>query len=274
MAPTYGLPHYAAANAYLDGLAARRRSEGLPGLSVSWGAWSDAGVVAREGEAGRLEKGGLRGVASDLAFGLLARAMGGNGTPAHIGLIDMDWKVFLRAFGEGNAPDIYAGLAAAPAAPRDDGAPQLDQALRRAVADASGAEAPRLVLPLVAEAVGAALGREGAALDPDVQLTELGLDSLMFLDCVSKMSRDWGVKVSPNAMFRDFTLKGIARHFAAAMREGAADLPVQIGHDAARRHDPFPLSDVQEAYWIGRAADMDLGAVACHGYSEIDCPDL
>ncbi|NDK36498.1 non-ribosomal peptide synthetase/type I polyketide synthase [Rhodovulum sulfidophilum] len=274
MAPTYGLPHYAAANAYLDGLAARRRSEGLPGLSVSWGAWSDAGVVAREGEAGRLEKGGLRGVASDLAFGLLARAMGGNGTPAHIGLIDMDWKVFLRAFGEGNAPDVYAGLAAALAAPRDDGAPQLDQALRRAVADASGAEAPRFVLPLVAEAVGAALGREGAALDPDVQLTELGLDSLMFLDCVSKMSRDLGVKVSPNAMFRDFTLKGIARHFATAMREGAADLPVQIGHDAARRHDPFPLSDVQEAYWIGRAADMDLGAVACHGYSEIDCPDL
>jgi NAD(P)-dependent dehydrogenase (short-subunit alcohol dehydrogenase family) len=34
-----GLGHYAAANQFLDGLAHRRRSQGLPALSVNWGTW-------------------------------------------------------------------------------------------------------------------------------------------------------------------------------------------------------------------------------------------
>jgi amino acid adenylation domain-containing protein len=40
------------------------------------------------------------------------------------------------------------------------------------------------------------------------------------------------------------------------------------------RYAPFPLTDIQQAYWIGRGDSMDLGGVACHGYREVDCLDL
>jgi epothilone synthetase B len=40
------------------------------------------------------------------------------------------------------------------------------------------------------------------------------------------------------------------------------------------RHLPFPLTDVQQAYWVGRSGAVELGQVAAHSYQEIDWPDL
>ena len=42
-----GVSNYAAANAFLDGLAHYRRSQGLTGLSINWGAWAEVGFLAK-----------------------------------------------------------------------------------------------------------------------------------------------------------------------------------------------------------------------------------
>jgi pyochelin synthetase len=39
------------------------------------------------------------------------------------------------------------------------------------------------------------------------------------------------------------------------------------------RHEPFPLTDVQSAYLLGRSEAFDYGGVACHGYLELALPD-
>ncbi|GAA3983107.1 amino acid adenylation domain-containing protein [Thermobifida alba] len=44
--------------------------------------------------------------------------------------------------------------------------------------------------------------------------------------------------------------------------------------DPARRHDPFPLTDVQGAYLVGRGTAYDYGGVACHAYAELELPPL
>jgi amino acid adenylation domain-containing protein len=44
--------------------------------------------------------------------------------------------------------------------------------------------------------------------------------------------------------------------------------------DSATRYDPFPLTDVQHAYWIGRQAFFPLGKVSCHIYMEFDLGTL
>jgi amino acid adenylation domain-containing protein len=47
-----------------------------------------------------------------------------------------------------------------------------------------------------------------------------------------------------------------------------------ITPDLDHRHDPFPLNDVQHAYWIGRQSHFELGGVSSHVYYEIDARGL
>jgi amino acid adenylation domain-containing protein len=56
---------------------------------------------------------------------------------------------------------------------------------------------------------------------------------------------------------------------------GPADpeLP-RIVADPERRYEPFPLTEIQQAYWIGRGAEFELGNVAMHLYFEIDADGL
>ncbi|URX61839.1 amino acid adenylation domain-containing protein [Luteibacter anthropi] len=49
---------------------------------------------------------------------------------------------------------------------------------------------------------------------------------------------------------------------------------VTVVADPAARHEPFPLTDVQAAYLIGRQESFGYGGVACHGYLEMTWPDL
>ncbi len=44
--------------------------------------------------------------------------------------------------------------------------------------------------------------------------------------------------------------------------------------DPAARHEPFPLTDVQGAYLVGRGSAYDYGGVACHAYAELEFDDL
>src|SRR4028119_1575071 len=41
-----------------------------------------------------------------------------------------------------------------------------------------------------------------------------------------------------------------------------------------QRYEPFPLTDMQHAFWVGRSGVLELGNVANHGYYEIDGTDL
>lgn len=47
-----------------------------------------------------------------------------------------------------------------------------------------------------------------------------------------------------------------------------------IVHDEEHQYEPFPLTDVQQAYWVGRSNEFELGNVATHMYMEFEEKDL
>jgi Condensation domain len=55
---------------------------------------------------------------------------------------------------------------------------------------------------------------------------------------------------------------------------GFAGPAEMIEHDEPGRFDPFPLTEMQQAYWVGRQRSLELGDVAIHSYIELQVESL
>ncbi|MEA2602872.1 MAG: hypothetical protein QOF89_3864, partial [Acidobacteriota bacterium] len=107
----------------------------------------------------------------------------------------------------------------------------------------------------------------------------LGGHSLIAAELVGLAREAFQVDLPLRSLFEHPTVAGLAAEIARLKGErqeyeGAlAALPTLV-LDPARRHEPFPLSDVQEAYWMGRSQAFELGNVANHLYLEIEVEGL
>ncbi|PCC69162.1 epothilone synthetase B [Nannocystis exedens] len=54
------------------------------------------------------------------------------------------------------------------------------------------------------------------------------------------------------------------------VRADAQPAVPRVTPDLAARHEPFPLTDIQQAYWVGRMSEFDQGDVSIHFYVEVD----
>lgn len=123
--------------------------------------------------------------------------------------------------------------------------------------------------------VGAFLGVEPAQVPSDRPLIACGLESLRMVELRHGVDEDFGVSL-PMADFLRSTvvdLVGLIVRRLDGRAPGAMVWPELVA-DPEHRHEPFPLTEIQHAYLVGRTAAYDLGGTSIHLYTEYDCPDL
>lgn len=106
----------------------------------------------------------------------------------------------------------------------------------------------------------------------------LGGDSLIATQMLTKIRQEFGVEVSIKDVLGRKTVREQADRIDELSQqdsgpEGKEELP-QIVPDPERENDAFHLTEVQQAYWIGRKGLYDLGQVSTHCYFELDCEDI
>ncbi|MET7641807.1 amino acid adenylation domain-containing protein [Streptomyces sp. NPDC005438] len=118
------------------------------------------------------------------------------------------------------------------------------------------------------------LDRELGPADEDVNLFELGLQSLQLMRLTSRLNRA-GVRADFQRLAADPRLAAWYELLTATDPAGdPAPTPAPVARTAAEEGEPFPLTAVQQAYWIGRGDDQPLGGVGCHAYLEIDAAQV
>jgi NADP-dependent 3-hydroxy acid dehydrogenase YdfG/acyl carrier protein len=212
-----GQGNYAAANAFLDGLAAQRRAEGLPGQALVWGLW-DAERVAQDeledADQARLRRAGVAAMSSEQALGLFDRARAGTAAVTVAAALETATLRSLARAGE-LAP-ILRGLVRAPAR----------RARAGSLADRLAAVAPdereALVVELVRTHAAAVLGHSAAAaVDPEAAFRDLGFDSLAAVELRNRLGQATGLRL-PSTLAFDYPNAAAAAGFLLGQVEGPA----------------------------------------------------
>ncbi|MFJ3307065.1 SDR family NAD(P)-dependent oxidoreductase [Streptomyces sp. NPDC086549] len=219
-----GQGNYAAANVFLDQLAHHRRSLGLPGTSVSFGAWAGEGLAAVHADLDRMARLGHRALTPDQGRDLVELSLR-RGAP-HL----VAWALDLPRLREHTADAaLWRSLLPAPRTARDTGDGLADRLARL-----PEAERAERVLALVRDEISRALGlRSAESVRPDQPLRDLGMDSVTAVELRNRISTRVGARLPATLLFDHPTADRLAHHLLTNVL--ATD-----GGRTARRTAPAP----------------------------------
>jgi len=107
----------------------------------------------------------------------------------------------------------------------------------------------------------------------DDSFFELGGHSLLATRLVAYVHERVGKPLPLGELFRSPTVAAVAAYLAGVGTGIAEELPA-IAADEAHRFDSFPMTGVQQAYWLGRSGVFELGNISTHAYVEVELPDV
>ncbi|MET8774546.1 type I polyketide synthase [Nocardia sp. NPDC004654] len=257
-----GQANYAAANVFLDALAAHRRSLGLPATAVDYGLWarsSGLGVELSEDDFDRMRRQGFPPLTEAEGLALFDAAIATDA--AQLVALRVDPAV-LRTRGE-QIPALVRSLAPTPV--RRQTRTAAGQALALELAGLPDADRARAVLDLVRSVAAATLGHASVdAVEPQQAFQQLGFDSLSAVEFRNKLNAATGLQLPATLVF-DYPNAQIVAEYIGSQLTGtaAAEKPV-IGR-VRTGDDPIAVVAMSCRYPGGVASPEDLWDLVTSG---------
>jgi myxalamid-type polyketide synthase MxaB len=210
-----GQANYAAANAFLDALAAYRQGSGQPALSIAWGPW-EVGMTSRmeQRSRDRVWRIGLRPIRVHQGLGILAGLLS---QPRFlVAAVDVDWDRVAAAI---PASPLWADLAEAA---RDDSRRPSTVVAKLRETPAGGRMG--MLVDHVRGELAAVLGwNSPEKIRPREKLLELGIDSLTAVELQRRLERTLGCSLPLTLAFDYPTVEALARYLADELELEAAE---------------------------------------------------
>ncbi|MFI0817947.1 SDR family NAD(P)-dependent oxidoreductase [Streptomyces sp. NPDC021115] len=231
VAGTFGAPgqaNYAAANVFLDALAAQRRSAGLPALSLAWGMWDERSAMTgtmTDADVRRMARSGMAPLSSRDGLELFDAACAVDGEAVLLPL-HLDIAPLREQAAEGALPAVFRGLVRATPRRRTAADAAVDAggpSLARRLAGLDEAEREKVLLDLVRAHAAVVLGFE----DPEAVgatrgFLELGFDSLTSVELRNRLNAATGLRLPPTLLFDQPTPELVARQLLAGLAGSVA----------------------------------------------------
>ncbi|WP_380283509.1 SDR family NAD(P)-dependent oxidoreductase [Kitasatospora purpeofusca] len=237
-----GQANYAAANAFLDALAAHRRAHGLPALSLAYGAWAaDGGMAGELDEADlrRLRRLGLPPITAAEGLALFDAALGA--TDPVLAPLRLD-AAALRS--RTDQPSAVLRALAGPGGRGRASEPGPGGLLPRVLAGLPEAEREDYLLGVVTGRVAAVLGHASdAAIRPDRALSELGFDSLSAVELRNQLGTLAGCGLPATLVFDHPTPAALARYLRDLIDPAPADPTAHMHAELDRLEELLAAAD-------------------------------
>ncbi|MET8682465.1 beta-ketoacyl synthase N-terminal-like domain-containing protein, partial [Streptomyces sp. NPDC004647] len=265
-----GQANYAAGNAFLDALAAHRQAEGLPGVSLAWGAWNQgAGMTSGLGEADlrRAAEAGMPLLSVDQGVALFDAALATG--QAAVAPVRLDLSV-LRA--QGAVPPLLRGLVRTGArrtAVAGSGA-SADVGLAERLSRLERAERYETLLALVRGQAALVLGHaSGDGVDPARAFRDLGFDSLTAVELRNRLNTATGLRLPATMVFDYPTVEVLADHLLDELVGPDADMDAGAAVPELSRamldDDPVVIVGMSCRFPGGIGSPEDLWRVVTEG---------
>ena len=231
-----GQGSYAAANTFLDGLAAHRRAAGLPAVSLAWAMWVYREGIGRhltEVDVARVARSGIADLSAAAGLALFDAAVGRAEAfliPARLDLAGMRARAAAGPAGVLSGPPGARPRPSAAAAAGGAG-----RGLREELAGLPGPAQDQLLAGLASSHAAAVLGYASAsAVDPGRAFSEIGFDSLTAIELRNRLNTVTGLRLPATMIFDYPTISDLVAYLRSRLIPAALAGPASAAAGSAR----------------------------------------
>jgi acyl carrier protein len=232
-----GQSAYVAANGYMEGLARRRRKEGLPALAIGWGAIEDVGILTRMDSVkdSLSNRVGVTPIKARAALDKLGEILAGPSAALDDGVVfiaPMNWgkaRDFLPSLRSPTFAELARGQVAAEAGERGS----ID--VRMIIAAEGRDAARRRVCDAIVEELARILRLPQEDVPRSKPLAEIGLDSLMGVELAISIEERFALQGSLTASATGLTISELGDQIIG-MSEDTDAAATNVMAAVAERH--------------------------------------